>query len=185
MISREKYHKDSLILFIGKSGVGKSTIIKSFNESNALGEKIEKTESFKLDEFLVSDNFSLVFIDTPGTMMNDSLECHSLIYYCKIICLVFRGTTNKLFYSSDIDYLNSWLSYYKYIIENNKQKIIIVRNTFEKDVDVEELTDINYINKLKELVENTPKNSLLYNKDKNGELKSYFDVSDENSFVIY
>ena len=104
-----------------------------------------------------------------------------IIYYCKIICLVFRGTTNKLFYSSDIDYLNSWLSCYKEIIEHNKQKIIIVRNTFEKDVDVEELTDINYINKLKELVENTPKNSLAYNKDKNGELKSYFDVSDENS----
>ena len=79
MISREKYHKDSLILFIGNSGVGKSTIIKSFNESNALGEKIEKTESFELDEFLVSDNSSLIFIDTPGTNMNHSYECRYYI----------------------------------------------------------------------------------------------------------
>ena len=127
MNSKEEYHKDSLILFIGKNGVGKSTIIKSFTESNALGEKIEKTESFKLEEFSVSDNSSLVFINTPGTMKNDFFQCRYYIYYCKIICLVFRGTTNKLFYSSDIDYLNSWLSCFKEIIEHNRQKIIIVK----------------------------------------------------------
>ncbi len=95
---------------------------------------------------------------------------------------MFRGTTNKLFYPKDIDYLNSWISYNKIKLRETEQKIIIVRNTFEKDVDVEELTDKNYTNKLKKLVENIPKNSLVYNKGKNGELKSYFDVSDENSF---
>ena len=74
--------------------------------------------------------------------MKESFKGHTYLYFCKIICLVFRGTTNKPFYPKDIDYLNSWLSYNKNIIEEKKQKIIIVRNTFEKDVDVEELTDI-------------------------------------------
>ena len=182
MNSKKKNLKKFRILFIGNSGVGKSTIIKSFRDSNPLEEKIEKTESIKVDEFLVSDDFALVLTDTPGANIKESSSGYTHLYFCKIICLVFRGTTNKLFYPKDIDYLNSWISYNKIKLRETEQKIIIVRNTFEKDVDVEELTDKNYTNKLKKLVENIPKNSLVYNKGKNGELKSYFDVSDENSF---